>query len=424
MSRTPLLSVISLLVLCAALLTSPGFAEEDRKCRHCDNTGKIPVKPFDETPDMLLDSERLNYPSGDLGLGWKPCERGEDIHPEATEAAKSEFEAVRKKLETFLEERQRAYDFLIFGPGYEKHEVNHIETENHRVVSTLEGCRIFRKSITGHQRTRLYCMRVEDCYSYFRELLAIPDYKPSVYGKYQLLMWGKVDQQLKASNKMVGNTQYPLATGNARLLTITPFEPQGGRPAGYSDDRLHHDVVHNMVHIYCEEWDGWVDGCFPMWFYEGVSHWIEYRTFARVASYCTDEGGELHSARDKHWERLVYKLLKKGKDTPLLQLSPVKIQDLDFDMRLKGWALVDWMFHQGGGEKIRTFLKVLKKSKNEAQAWRDSFGLTMQEADDKWKEWAIEHYSPRNWQKFDKENDERVKKFEERQLELLGQLPY
>ena len=106
MKTLRMLSLVSLLCLCFAMLYSTGLAEQDKKCRHCDNTGKIPVKPFDEKPDMLLDSERLNYPSGDLGLGWKPCERGEDIHPEQTEKAKAEFEAVRKKLETFLEERQ------------------------------------------------------------------------------------------------------------------------------------------------------------------------------------------------------------------------------------------------------------------------------------------------------------------------------
>ncbi len=417
---------LPVLVLITVLLFAlPGRAEmKKRYCKLCKNTGKVPCKIHAEHPDTALCSFRLEFPCGCLGLGWKPCEKGRDIHPEATAAAEKEFEAERAKLEAWLQGRRQIYDLLIFGKDWKKEHCQHFETKHFRLVFTLPGEKIFKIKVSPHQRLHLYALRCEETFSMFAKLMDIPEsYQPTTYGKWQVLLWGKVEQELKASHKMVGNTQYPLATGNARLLTICPFSTLDGNPVQENDEWLHHHVVHNIVHLFFEEWGGWVDGCFPMWFYEGTAHWVEYYLFNRVLAHCTDEAGEIIGARPNKWERLVYKMIKDGKDTPLPELTFVKMQDLDFRMRLKGWSLVDWMYRVKGPDKIREFVKVLKKSKNEAKAWRDVFGIRIDEVDELWRKWALERFSPRNLRKLEKENEERAMKFVEHQKELVRSLP-
>ncbi|GAB4162002.1 MAG: hypothetical protein Kow00107_09460 [Planctomycetota bacterium] len=418
--------LLPLLLLFTLLFVSSATTEEPRKCKLCDNTGKIPVKPFADNPDTLLDSERLNYPSNDLGLGWIPCTKNEDLHPAETKAAREEFEQVRKELEVFTENRRQTYDFLIFGIGYEAEKVNHIETEHFVILNTLKPEKIYKVNLNGHQRARLYCLRLEELFNEFCTLINIPkSYQPSTYGKWQVYLWGEVRQQLKASNKMVGNTQYPLATGNARLLTITPFtQDSAGRELPMSDDELYHHVLHNVVHLLCEEWGGWVDGCFPNWFYEGVAHWVEYRTFNRVAAHCSDEAGELFGVRDKKWERLLYDLVDEKKDPLLTEMAFVKMQDLTFPMRLKGWGLIYWMHEVHGPDKLREFVLSLKKSKNEAQAWRDVLGMPMDQVDDAWRPWVKETFAPRKLLKMEKENEKKLEEFIEHQKDLVKRLPY
>ena len=240
-------------------------------------------------------------------------------------------------------------------------------------------------------------------------------------------MWGKVEQELKCSHKMVGNTQYPLATANARLLTICPWKPPAdggiGRATEIFDNEFFHMVLHNIVHLFFEEWGGWVDGCYPMWFYEGTAHWIEYRLFNEVTAHCSDEAGKQMQVKTKKWEKLVYKMLKEKKDTPLPNLSGVKMQDLTFNMRLKGWSLIDWIYDTGKAQKLNLFVKVLKRSKDEAQAWRDTYGLTMDEVDEQWEKWAKKKYNPRTIRKLEKENEKRLEKFIEHQKQLIKSLP-
>ncbi len=386
----------------------------------------MPVKPFAGNPDTMLDSERLNYPSKDLGLGWLPCEKGVDIHPAETEAARKEFEQERKKLEVFLEGRQQTYDLLIFGLGFETQKVNHIETDHFLILNTLKPEKIYKVNLTGHQRARLYCLRLEELFYEFCKLIDIPKtYMPTQYGRWQVYLWGEVHQQLKASQKMVGNTQYPLATGNARLLTTTQFEPDStGRELSFDDDKLYHLVLHNVAHLLFEEWGGWVDGCFPMWFYEGTVHYLEYRTFNKVTAHCSDEAAKELITRDKGWERLLHKLVTDKKDKPLTELAFVKMQDLDFNMRLKGWGLIYWMYEVHGAAKVRDFVTALKKTKVEAQAWRDVFGFPIDQVDDMWRPWVLEFFGPRNILRLEKEGEKRLEEFIAHQKELMKGLPY
>lgn len=160
-----------------------------------------------------------------------------------------------------------------------------------------------------------------------------------------------------------------------------------------------------------------------MWFYEGTVHWIEYYLFNRVTAHCSDEAGELNNVRDKKWERLIYDLVKDKKDKPLPDLTYVKMQDLNFNMRLKGWSLIDWLWREKGGEKIQQFVKILKATKNEAQAWRDVFNITIDQVDGMWRPWVLERFGPKNILKIEKEAEQRAEEFVERQKQLIKSLP-
>jgi len=417
--------LILTVALAAANVAFSNGEDAVKYCRLCKNTGKIICKIHEKTVHLGLCSYRMDFPCGCLGLGWTVCDKGEELHPKETAAAREEADRERKALEAFLDGRRNLYDLLIFGREFEKEHIQHIEGEHFKEITTVRGDKLFKIPVSPHQMAHLYMFRCEEAFTTFAGMVEAPaNYQPSPYGKWQLLMWSTVDQELKASHKMVGNTQYPLATGNARLLTICPFKPDSNnREEAIDDEENFHNVIHNMVHIMFEEWGGFVDGCFPWWFYEGSSHWVEYRLFNRVLSYCGGEAAKELVARDKKWETLIYKLAIESKDPPLLSMSNMKMQDLTFNHRLKSWSIVDWMMNTGTKKQFIEFIRTLKRSKSEGNSWRDGYEIAISEVDAKWKEWALVMYAPRTILKLEKENEARAKAFVDHQIELIKSLP-
>ena len=82
-----------------------------------------------------------------------------------------------------------------------------------------------------------------------------------------------MDDLLLAGEQARGITQPCASTYQAKLLTI----PDEGK-----DEDLHQAISFLIALLFIEEYNGFVDGGLPDWFWEAFAHYIEYAEFKNV----------------------------------------------------------------------------------------------------------------------------------------------
>jgi hypothetical protein len=86
-------------------------------------------------------------------------------------------------------------------------------------------------------------------------------------------------------------------------------------------------------------------------------------------------------------------MLAKSKKCPeFVSFANLNVAKLGKDERLMGWSLFDWLHEVYGPKKIELFVVISKRTKNQAQAFRDAFGLRYDEIQQEWKPWVLENY--------------------------------
>ena len=376
--RTALLFIVFALLF--VVLPVAQGEEETEKCSACNGTGRIICRTHPEALAFKCSYTFEECPCH--GMGWTPCTKCNDAK------AAEEFAAGTAELESWIESRREKLDRNVFLQEADQHKCGHVEGEHIVVCGTIKPgtLEIGKKRIKADPKMRahVYLQRSEECFEkYFLPMLGLNAYTPQL-GKWEVTLWGTEEETLQASHRLVGNRQAPVATAEARAVTIYD---------NYDDKTLHGVVVHNLTHLMIEEYKGFVDGGIPDWFWEAMAHWVEYKVMGSVENNCNDEATPLDNALSgKELENRTLMLAKSKKCPEFVSFANLNVAKLGENERLMGWSIFDWLHDVYGPKKIELFVVISKRTKNQAQAFRDAFGLRYEEIQEEWKPWVLENY--------------------------------
>ncbi|MDZ7814430.1 MAG: hypothetical protein U5N86_00030 [Planctomycetota bacterium] len=297
-----------------------------------------------------------------------------------------EFNELVEEYKEWEKARRERIEVMIWGNDWKKHKGGHIEGEHFALSGDLREAYVDidkkRVKMTPAQRAHLYVRRAEYSYeNHFKPFLGEKHYEPEV--KWEISMWQNTKDLLTAGNRLVGITQDCISTYKARLITV----PDRGK-----DGNLHQSVIFNLALLFIEEYNGFVEGGLPDWYWEGFAHYMEYEEFGDIENNCNDEAAGTEGLMGDQLERRTKMLVRKGRFPRLTEFADLNVAKLTPDMRLVGWSIIDWMHKEFTPRQMEIFVKTLKRTKSQSQAFRDAIGIKYSEVTEIWSEWVLENY--------------------------------
>ncbi len=375
MTRRFIVSLFLLLLLFSMQSINSTFCEEE--CSNCKGTGKIAdTKCPTQCPYLFCTYCFDEFPSH--GFGFLVCPK--------CNGAQAEWDGLVESHNKWLEKRRERIDKWVYGDDFKKMKIGHAESEHFIVGGTLRDSTVYINNkplkYKARERAHLFLERAEKCYvDCFLPSFGLSSYKPQE--KWDMTFWSGSGEILKASNRLVGISQAGVSTFQARLLTIEDV----------GDDKvLHQAVIFNLALLWVEEYDGFVLGGLPDWVWEGFAHYVEYSTFGSVENNCNDEALGTEGLRGKNLENRVKQMVKKGNYPKITEFGELNVSKLTPEARLEAWSIIDWFVKEHKPKKFELFIKLLKRTKSQPQAFRDSVGLKWDEVSAEWAKWALSAY--------------------------------
>ncbi|GEM_PF-2709052 len=401
-------------LLAGGLFVSVLHAEGD--CRVCRGTGKV-KDPYHRPPvDFEIKHSAWLRQKG-LGLGWVPCPKCEDA--EATAA----FEAWRKTLGTWVRERRKDVDRVLFEgePGFrrlaESGAIRHTESAHFRLISTAPSLPVLtcevpedlfpglpsrsrqKRTFSPEQYDWILLKRAEEALEDYREIFLdrgpfksaatamIEDPCKPAEGKYDVFLWNNAKEHLVCARKFFG-TANELGTykhGN-RMSS-----PVGTTPETRNDEQLHRYLTHILHHLFLEAYGGCIGFDMPAWVPEGFTHYMEYRRFGdfKITCYFERRGPVSIPSRLKPY---VFKLVAGKQDLPAASLIKRNYNAMDRDVHCQIWSLMHFLIEKQPREKFIRFIRLLKRTKDQLKAFKEAYGYSLIAVDEPWRAFVLREY--------------------------------
>ncbi len=377
--RRFVLTLLPVLMI-ACTLVFPIYAEEGGekppKCSQCGGTGKISDSKCPDKSPYKCSYTNDEFPS--RGFGFLVCPN--------CKGAQSEWDILAADYDKWIEARRERIDKWVFGKDAAKYKVGHSESEHFVVCGTLKDGNDWdgRKSakMSARQRAHNYLRICEEIYKeHFLKLLGLDDYHPQE--KWELTIWGGGGEIEKASNRLVGNTQTCISTFQGKLLTIPDSSGRGHTQA----------IIFNLFCLVIQEYEGCEWKALPDWFWEGYAHYVENAAFGSVENNMADEaagaGGGLGGS---NFDKRLKVMFKSGRYPNIVDFGDLNVSKLGFRERLMAWGLIDWIHKAYGPKKLELFVRILKRTKSQAMAFKDAIGVPFHEVSAEYCKWALENY--------------------------------
>lgn len=435
------------ILACLIFSSSPSQGEQQPLdyCAKCRKKGWIVNKsnpiPFPYYCTTSIDEKR------GYDLGWEPCDKcqGTAWHT----AAVREYSIRINDLKRWDEGRRMAVDKEIFKADWEKLGIMHITTEHWKLTTNFVGRRMdyrclpfpvpkwlaanlkiekftqrkletFKFSADPDLALRVYAYRLEFLYDFFMKTLekdlqtakanpeddtaleeaeeateSNPDdldqfaFEKVAHGdnRYPMFIWRTDAQDKACRTRMTGgaNTRYTQWTVHSM------HDSDNG-----NDEMLLHKVVHNGTEQILVSYIKWPPGKYdfvPYWFNEGLSHWMEYTLLGSVRVCSRHELPIDISVPPVGLRSRVYRAVKSGNYNRLTTFADWNLDKLTPDQRVIGFSLVDYLLTDT--KRLRDWLKHYKDHLNQSAAFRDAYGDTMSDFENKWEKWVLETYKGR-----------------------------
>lgn len=170
------------------------------------------------------------------------------------------------------------------------------------------------------------------------------------------------------------------------------------------DQHVHNFVRHNLAHNFL---DGYLHYSYdlPVWLTEGFAHWAEQTNDPRFNMFDTVEGSFHEAKAVSDWGAEVRKIVAGGEAVPFSQLLRwLSFAELTFPSHLVCWSKFDFLVRHDPA-KLGALITALKSRRNaeglpdgshlddaQRDGFRDLYGWTLQQAEDRWKEWVLATY--------------------------------
>ena len=158
-----------------------------------------------------------------------------------------------------------------------------------------------------------------------------------------------------------------------------------------------HYLTHYGFQLLVDGMEPWEERSIPEWFINGCGNWAEYTIYSECNIAAIGEGMTPWdiSIPFLGWPAIIRSRIKKKKIEPLRSYAKCNIRELSADRRVQSYGIIDYLYCVHGGKKMRQFLVRMKETKNQFQALRDVYEMTMEDLDEKWTEWAYKEYKKR-----------------------------
>ncbi len=372
--------------------------------------------------------------------------------PEYIEAAREHQDYV-DSLTAWAENRRNVLDRKLFGDDFAKHNVIHIETDHWMFATNLVGRRIDIKclsyplpkwfahefnlekatprqlervklTLNPDQSARVYAERLEFLYRTYLEKfeahLQVPvedeagdllgeddeeeeetdpanpgkvepewDYEitkgPVGGGRLGYYIWRTVPEQKAASFLLTNSTQENGITLESTYTLHCTHDKDGGE-----DRSLLHSVVHTGSMVILSSYVKFERDAIPCWFSEALGHWMEYYLLGE-ARVCTRRELTFDIVIPNRGLRgRVYKMVKEKKYDSLAGYCGRDFDNLTVNQRVQSFSIFDYMVQDS--QKLRDWTLHVKNNKDQAKAFRDIYGVPMQEFEDNWAAWVLKTY--------------------------------
>ena len=274
------------------------------------------------------------------------------------------------------------------------------------------------KKLDPWLRAHLYAQRAEELYAEFQQLCAVSDAdfgdgkepgKGKYLGlpdKYLLLLFQKKSDLARYLDRFCGvqaerSYRYYHLRSNQMLAAIAAEGLEGADEFGLLSHTLY-SLANNFVISYQGYWYE-----LPLWFTEGLSHWLSRRVPTEFVNVLAKEQEPLDEEQQHEWPQKVRRraAFDRGWLT-FAQLDALeRLADFGYQANVMAWSRVDYLMHLDRA-KVGLLLKGLKGlplpadgkvapgtvRAEEARLLADLFGLDGATFDQRWREWVLKTY--------------------------------
>lgn len=217
----------------------------------------------------------------------------------------------------------------------------------------------------------------------------------SVWADFKLRYFGMKTTHPQRWNIKVDTTDAGLTQSRSRCML---FGISAKQAKVRHEQHMHNALRHNLAINFL---DGYMLYLFdlPAWLREGYAHYMRRLNHKGYSFYDAGEGAAAIDKDLEEWAPAVRKLVKKDDAAGFATLARLNdYVDLDFESHLVVWSKIDFLITTDK-EKFGKFVTMLKVQESGAgmadaqrKAFKEVYGWTMRQADEKWKTWVLETY--------------------------------
>ena len=280
------------------------------------------------------------------------------------------------------------------------------------------------KTLDPWLRAHLYAQRLEDVYDHFQRLMQVSDGDfPARFGPYKLgtrfmgmgpfLGQGSKYEVLilpsQASATMYLEDQFGLLIKRTQrwnliereTLSVTAHLDQGSLR---NDQSLHGHVAFNVT---INLIDGYKHYSYdiPVWFREGLGHYLERSISPDFNTFDSSEGAVADTTSKSDWGKEVLALIRKEEAPRMAELMSLRTYaELELRHHYATWSLIDWLVRTDP-DRLACLAGYLKGQLDEGgrpdgsdmpgthrKAVSECLGMSYAELDRAWREWARANY--------------------------------
>lgn len=384
-----------LLLLLCVLASALAFAPDARAaarvaqdkpagiCTKCRNAGRLLCPEHDKNVEEreYLDEDALQFCSviADCpvcgGTGWILC-------PQCKPAEMAQKLEQKKAL---VEKRRIALKYL---DDKMKRPLRKGESEHFVLTWDLDKLKVDKKFVTPHQALHLYLARLEHLYVDYRATLQVKDSEFSQ--KSRVMVWYLPADQDTASTVFCDINGH----GGVKLMGVNPtYSLCGNKQHFQSDERLHRNIVHNVVHLLmsAQQPPAWIGNQKYGWADEGLAHWFTDRYWNICDTYCFQEQNTNVDFKSGRFKLAVRKLVSSNEAPAAADVFQQTSDGLTLPMNAVAMSYVDFLIFTDAPK----FLQLVKKFKAKVvarEALQQVYGMSLLEFEERWKAWVLGTY--------------------------------